>query len=533
MRRGCFLALSAIVAAQEWTPLTQRPLLRQAAEASKSGGLGATERILVHAALEDTLDPVPWFGLGMLHAQNGFVKEAASTLWASLERLHRHSLTEKLQQDIMEVSSYIQAELTKPPNCARLLCPAPFAATPREVSSQVSDCLSSQPLDEQAWVVPDSLTADISPHLSELAGPASLVPLKRRGHLMISYVSEKPCAVWPAEHISFSLLETIRSAWPPDTGDPGGSGSSIRVRAGEVVGSLLHVLDTSNFFHFIREGVASLLLLASSLGSVLVPESVRWRAWVAALLPAIPGEVHVTYVAAGVTVEVAETAALRFVDIHRPSMATPPSPFDVTFLSSYSAIAVYITRSHLRRAFASPSTVSVSETGALVKESDSDSDSCTAVGGGALMRRVVYISRNDSNVRRVLREGKLLAALGSAGKVGGWEVHPVSLSALSFAETRELFTGAAVVVGPHGAGLFNAPLFAPARSSLVAFGLKAEDAAKEDNLRAACEAVGMGMVSPAGATAPYQGDYSFGEKARGAVVAAVREAVQMWVRRCP
>ena len=57
-------------------------------------------------------------------------------------------------------------------------------------------------------------------------------------------------------------------------------------------------------------------------------------------------------------------------------------------------------------------------------------------------------------------------------------LQPVQLTGLPFSATRAMFDGAAVVVGPHGAGLFNAPLFAPVHSPLVAFGLNQPEAEK-------------------------------------------------------
>ena len=92
--------------------------------------------------------------------------------------------------------------------------------------------------------------------------------------------------------------------------------------------------------------------------------------------------------------------------------------------------------------------------------------------------------------------------------------------------TRALFAGAAAVVGPHGAGLFNAPLFAPATSPLVAFSLQPSDAEKEDNLRAVCAAVGMRMLGPPGVTAPFGGNYTLSDRMRAAVVASVRQALR-------
>lgn len=59
----------------------------------------------------------------------------------------------------------------------------------------------------------------------------------------------------------------------------------IVVRGAEVAGSVLHALDTANFFHFIREGVVPLLLLwtVRELDRLLLPDTARWHAWAEAL----------------------------------------------------------------------------------------------------------------------------------------------------------------------------------------------------------------------------------------------------------
>jgi len=156
---------------------------------------------------------------------------------------------------------------------------------------------------------------------------------------------------------------------------------------------------------------------------------------------------------------------------------------------------------------------------------------------------VVYVSRSDAKVRRVALEAKLLERLraklrrdggssGGGGRRGGgrggrrrsgkggggggegsvadaeveaearagteagaeavvFDVRSVQLAALALNDTRALFAGADVVVGPHGAGLFNAPLFCRRGVLLIAFSLLVEHEDKEGNLVAACAATGI------------------------------------------
>jgi hypothetical protein len=75
-------------------------------------------------------------------------------------------------------------------------------------------------------------------------------------------------------------------------------------------------------------------------------------------------------------------------------------------------------------------------------------------------------------------------------------------------ETRRLFQDASVVIGPHGAGLFNAPLFSSRGTVLIAFGLLAEHEAKEDNLIAVCAATGLKLLRLPVFRASFFGDYS-------------------------
>lgn len=61
----------------------------------------------------------------------------------------------------------------------------------------------------------------------------------------------------------------------------------------------------------------------------------------------------------------------------------------------------------------------------------------------------LFVSRSDASVRRLVNEAEIIAALRPLG------FRSVSLTGMSFAEQRALFQTAAVIVGPHGAGLTN------------------------------------------------------------------------------
>lgn len=530
-------------------PFEQRPLLRQAAEASKTGGRAAAEVVLVDGVLANGNDPTPWLGLGMLHAQAGNHPPAAGTLWASLERLHAHldelmspsrrkhglplmgtpevnEAVRSVMADVDQVSAWLQASMMYPPSCARLICPA-SSDDVSENTRQVSHCVEGSPAAQvlrdadialHAW--PEKSTL---PYIDYIQGPAKVVPLPAGGHLMttpapaveraqysaVTFLKEKQrCAIWPAEHLSFRLFSDIRST-PTllETNARLGS-SELQLQPGERVGSVLHALDTHNFFHFVREGMVPLLLLfGRRLPKLLIPDTKRWRTWVDALLgvgSAADGySPEFSYVPLDGAVDLPQSVVLYFVDFRRP-IKEGVTPFDISWLAPMSGAALGLLRTQIDRLPAA---------------------SCPSneVQGGA---RVVYISRNDSHVRRVLREGKLLDALRAAARVDGWSFEPVLLSELSLNATRSLLGGAAAIVGPHGAGLFNAPLFAPTGSTLIAFGLRAAEAEKEDNLRETCQRVGMRMVGPPGVSASYFGNYTLTDLLRASVVASVRAALR-------
>jgi hypothetical protein len=81
--------------------------------------------------------------------------------------------------------------------------------------------------------------------------------------------------------------------------------------------------------------------------------------------------------------------------------------------------------------------------------------------------------------------------------VRSWCANPISFFLLCLPPPPlypHLHTKADVVIGPHGAGLFNAPLFAKNGTVVISFGLIPEHGSKEDNLIATCKATGIKCV---------------------------------------
>ena len=76
----------------------------------------------------------------------------------------------------------------------------------------------------------------------------------------------------------------------------------------------------------------------------------------------------------------------------------------------------------------------------------------------------IYVSRRDSTVRRLVNEEEVIAALARLG----FEI--VVPGTMSVAEQARLFARAAIIVGPHGAGLTNV-VFAPERAALIELGV--------------------------------------------------------------
>ncbi len=446
-----------------------------------------------------------------------------------------------------------------PPGCARLLCPAAKGAGVFEKSEQVSACLPGAEIVRQHAPWPSST----SPWISSVRGPLLLTPLAgdhARTMVVVKSDRASPCWVHPNEHMSFTLFARMRAhgsvADLARASDAPGHPAHVHVTVPRAA-SVLHALGTSNPFHLVRDGVASLLLLlhaergADGAREFLVPDVPRWRSWTSELRldrQLDSNAQTVRYVAPGAHVLVDVGTTLSFVDWRRPEPPSRTSLWGVDHVTAMSGAAIALVRRALeisrdeieisraevvarRRAVAvepsgAASGAASETTGA---ESATESDGATPSGGDVV---VVYVSRNDTHVRRVEAEGALLADLrasAAGGRSATWRLEAVEISRVSLAATRALLGGASVVVGPHGAGLYNAPLFAPRGCVLVPFGLDAADAPKEDNLRSACDAVGMAMHPPPGVSAAYMGNYSLGPGGRASVVSTVADAVALSV----
>ena len=72
-------------------------------------------------------------------------------------------------------------------------------------------------------------------------------------------------------------------------------------------------------------------------------------------------------------------------------------------------------------------------------------------------------------------------------------------------------------VGPHGAGLYNVPLFSPAGTVLLSFTLWPEHESKESNLVAVCAGLGLRMVRLTNFQSSFFGNYTFDRQAPAAL----------------
>jgi hypothetical protein len=96
---------------------------------------------------------------------------------------------------------------------------------------------------------------------------------------------------------------------------------------------------------------------------------------------------------------------------------------------------------------------------------------------------LIYVSRNDALNRRVFGEETLMKALrATSTKSKAFVVERVVLSELSAAEARAKFSAASIVLGPHGAGLYNAAIFSPMNTTVISLALTKEDESQEDKI---------------------------------------------------
>ena len=482
----------------------------------------------------------------------------------------------------MATSEGLQIAMLAPPNCARVVCSNNYS---------VSECLAAEVVQPSDYFSPEAWGSEVHPWRTFIYGPAVLAPLSPPGssrttHLMMvgDHSPSEQCWVQPNEHMSFTLFDSTRGRVPQLRGRSVAAreahakapGSSTRVltltHAHETCsGSILHSLDHANFFHQVREGLASLLYLASqespcgpkgppALVRLLAPDTPRYRAWVDALAAALALDAHcagcaegrltlsaterVLFVGAKQHVELEPGSRLYFIDWRRPVADGKPPPktaiADVSYLQGITRAAVHA----VRHAAASSATLfapgsscsgdieapAVRDSQQRAAETENEVAAVEQNDGSSL---VVYVTRNDSSVRRVVGEGALLSALEAAAQAGRprpWRLLPLALSTHPLGRTARTLARAAVVVGPHGAGLFNAPLFMRATETrapvLVAFALEDHQREKEDNLEAAADAAGVQYMRCAHVSADFSGDYRLGPAEVQSVVDVVSEALR-------
>ncbi|RYZ63453.1 MAG: glycosyltransferase family 61 protein, partial [Proteobacteria bacterium] len=81
-----------------------------------------------------------------------------------------------------------------------------------------------------------------------------------------------------------------------------------------------------------------------------------------------------------------------------------------------------------------------------------------SVGEKGTAKRRIFISRSDAKIRQLLNEEEVMASL----KPFGFE--SIVLTGMSLTEQIQVFRGAELVVGPHGAGLANVVFMQPGAS---------------------------------------------------------------------
>jgi len=451
------------------------------------------------------------------------------------------------------------------------------------------------------------------------------------------------CWVYPGEHMSFAIL-TAQQQTPiqrrpnPNINDNSNKKKKNKPSTSELsfdrpVGSLLHIAGLENFFHAVREGLGSLLCLSTQLDSLsadaplLVPDTPLLRRVVSLVLKAHHqphSELTTTKTSAAVSASRVVFVGPKVTSVTAPSFLfpdwRPPGGgsmvlaasssggktssgneimarlFDVGFMGSVSANAFVAARGAMEAARTDEEALKLpakvcaegqgEEVGGGEEEEEAIEVELTKDSEKKEQKEqkehklVLYVSRSDANLRRVVRfEAELVQSLqasfdelarttregdedgdeddeeyedeeedeeeeseeggdhedgddddakgdGAKGREevaeeeeeeeeeeesegGGdaYEVRMVVVEKLTIEEVSALFASAAVVVGPHGAGLFNAPLFSHPGTAVVSFGLVAEHKEKEGNLAAACSAVGQRFVSLSTLVATFTGDY--------------------------
>ncbi len=483
---------------------------------------------LFRAAMARPDDAVVKLALGLayvMRAADGVsgkvvpMNKAVGALWEALSIAKRARGEEASASYQLMAAEMIFASLLAPPNCARTMR--------EQLAHSVTACTPAErmqnPTGGGEW------PPQASPWLAKVDGPWGITAVSGVGHAirpMASPCDKTVCWLYPASHAAMRLFDA-------DIGAAAARAESSARPASGAVGSLLHTFDGANFYHLLTEGLASLVLLATSkkVTKLLVPESEQWRQWIDYMrefAPHVPlGDVE--FVGSERSWAGEDDSALYFVDWRRPGKHNdgPADTWgrvemwrDMTHVEEFGGAAVQLVRAALAGAAGGAPGI----------------ESCSELTAGG-RPRVVYITRDDAKSRRVSGEHALVEMLEAADS-GGWDVLRVDLTQLSVRETADTIRGAAVVVGAHGAGLFNAPLFSRTAectggrgsSTLIAFGLLTEHKSKEGNLVSACARVGLRLEILSDVTASYFGDYRLGVAEMGSVVTAVRAAVRRWER---
>ena len=230
---------------------------------------------------------------------DGWIPEAATAFWHALKQAEQHVDSISEAETAGEATRLLHQTLLSPPSCARPMCLSPPSVQP---------CLSAEPL-RGSWPV------EVAPWLAQVKGPAALLPLPAsQAHLMVRMRQNTRrrrrqntgggCWIFPAEygsprlstevHLSGisaalragSTTAALRPTVASSSCNPleGSCATSIVVGRPDVAASVLHVIGTRNFFHFVRDGFASLLLLSSAThvavrnaSVLLVPDETLWH----------------------------------------------------------------------------------------------------------------------------------------------------------------------------------------------------------------------------------------------------------------
>ena len=274
------------------------------------------------------------------------------------------------------------------------------------------------------------------------------------------------CWMYPGEHMSFSLLQMMGPLGSPRGGD---LAEAVKAEPDETlefggeVGSALHLIGISNFFHLIREGMGSMLYLSQVLPPdvpILVPASAAFRALLA-LIPA-PGNGQgsgtlsldpARLVFVPESIGAVRAGRVWVADWRPPASDSSPAGqptdlsriFNMDFVGEQSASVLMNVRraingggpDFMTGATAATATAAAGEGGIGPSKvrAEVTADGSVRPGGRAVhlgpaaalatpyppppppqgapgaLKKVVYVSRADASVRRVPEERELIAAI--------------------------------------------------------------------------------------------------------------------------